>query len=123
MTETAAARSKISVRDEQELFARTIQRAQKAEAERDAANHQLQIANRQYREAFGAWDKERVALQAQNRELVRIVTGALCRECAAGSTVKLNSAGYYSHREEGNHCNAHILHAALAAVTSPPVTK
>jgi hypothetical protein len=59
------------------------------------------------------------ALQARNQQLIRICTGALCRECADGKSVLVNSEGFYSHREEGNYCNAHKLHVALESAIPP----
>jgi 8-oxo-dGTP diphosphatase len=45
------------------------------------------------------------------REFVKMIAGTHCKQCEAGVPVKRNSVGYFSHREDGNHCTNHTLYA------------
>jgi hypothetical protein len=90
---------------------------------------QLRIANENAANWENQWkiadnysaecDRRINQLQAQVTQLqttISQILGSFCNGCEEGLPVILNSAGYYSHREDGNCCNAHRIHVVLAQI-------
>jgi hypothetical protein len=44
---------------------------------------------------------------------MQFLCGVCCHQCAAGAPLLVNSEGFYSHSENGNHCSNHRIYKAF----------
>lgn len=60
-------------------------------------------------ERIAALEAENARAKERFEEFVKFICSAHCNSCKEGIPVRRNSAGYWSHREEGNYCSNHTL--------------